>query len=676
MRRLLLGGTILGLCVLPFLLGHVEARGRVAADGAEGSQQHKVTTLLRGVDVSGLTSDAKGALYFTAGDRVYRVTRDLKIGADGRSAGGTFEAVAGDGQRGYLGDGGLAAYAELNVGAVSGNLSADPVGNLFIADTFNETLRRVDAESQLISSIGARSEENSTDATTATAARPELVAADAAGEVFIADGTRLSRLDLASGRVAPQLAILSPMAVAVSHDGARVAVANGAGSMLLILDRDQTSPSITRIHTRDSQDSETAGSLSLIARATGLAFDVEGNLFIAEGAANLIERLDRKMTAISVFAGNGHPGYSGDGGPALAAEFNAPGALAIDRDGNLLIADTGNHAIRTISHAAAVAGVTLSPNTFTFANEPTGGASAAQPFTLTNNSSDEVTGIAIDFTGGAMPADFTQTSTCATTLAAGASCTINVVFMPQAAGQRSAALHVTDSDPSSPQTAALSGFADDYELGLQSGNTDTLTVVAGGVANFNLAVVPDANFSGTVTIECPVGLPSDTSCAVAAGTAANPTGPPGSPGSTGPSSLAIAVTPGTAQNFIVSLTTLAKGQTTAFVAPNGNAVGGGNGRRFPALPAAIFLAFGIFGWLGSRLRNLMLGEKRPRIKARSFMAFALGAAFLIFGCGGSSTPVLKTKPGAGTPAGTYHLDVRGDSQGATRASTITLIVQT
>jgi hypothetical protein len=679
MRRFFLGGALVSLCALPFALGRVEARGG-ASGGADAART--VRTLARGFAAGGLATDSAGRVYFTANDRVYRVSSDLRIAADGRALpDGALEIVAGTGERGSLGDGGPANLAQLDLAAANGNLAADLAGNLFFADNLNDTVRRVDAESQLLSSVAGRWATGvDAAASSQEVVRPRLVAVDASGDLFIAANNILSRLDSA-GAFSQIATVINPVGMAVSRDGDAIAVALGGGEMLVVLrrldgshygaaytlpDGNESANLQARRAINLTQGSETPEGLKTLPyKISGLAIDAAENIFVASTDANIIEKLDAKTMRLEAIAGDGHRGYAGDGGAPLAAQFNAPGALTIDRDGNLLVADTGNLAIREITHAAAVAGVTLSPNTFTFPNEPTGGASAAEVFTLTNNSSAQVTGIAIDFTGGATPPDFTETSTCATTLDAGASCTISVVFMPQAAGARSAALHVADSDPSSPQTAALAGFADDYELGLQSGNTDTLTVIPGGTANYNLAVVPDNTFSGTVTIDCPTNLPAETTCGLAAGTASSSSGMSG-----GATSLDLNVSPGAPQNFTMALVTTAKGPAGKSVAME---------RKWPQFPApetgiaglaAMMVGFVI--WRRTKYRKGLM--TLPLSGATEFVFVAVFMALAATGCGGGGTPTLKTTSDPGTPTGTYTLNVRGLSQGASRAFTVTLIV--
>ncbi|MGD0404475.1 MAG: choice-of-anchor D domain-containing protein [Candidatus Acidiferrales bacterium] len=105
-------------------------------------------------------------------------------------------------------------------------------------------------------------------------------------------------------------------------------------------------------------------------------------------------------------------------------------------------------------------GVTLTPVTYAFATTALGGSSSDSPvtFTLTNNTGVTITGVTISFTG-ANPGDFTETTSCGTTLASSASCQIFVTFTPTAIGSRTATLSVADSAASSPQTSSLSGTA-------------------------------------------------------------------------------------------------------------------------------------------------------------------------------------------------------------------------
>ena len=79
-----------------------------------------------------------------------------------------------------------------------------------------------------------------------------------------------------------------------------------------------------------------------------IRFDRAGNMYFVEMKNNLIRRVDRKTGVISTIAGTGEAGFSGDGGPAVKAQFRQPHSIVFDRDGSLLVCDIGNHRIRRI----------------------------------------------------------------------------------------------------------------------------------------------------------------------------------------------------------------------------------------------------------------------------------------------------------------------------------------
>lgn len=79
-----------------------------------------------------------------------------------------------------------------------------------------------------------------------------------------------------------------------------------------------------------------------------IRFDLEGNLFIVDMQNHAVRRWDAKTKILTTFAGNGHPGYSGDGGPAAKAQFKQPHSIQFAPNGDLYVCDVGNHAIRRI----------------------------------------------------------------------------------------------------------------------------------------------------------------------------------------------------------------------------------------------------------------------------------------------------------------------------------------
>ncbi len=155
----------------------------------------------------------------------------------------------------------------------------------------------------------------------------------------------------------------------------------------------------------------------------------------------------------------------------------------------------------------------LNPTNLTFAQTVVNGSSSVQTFTVTNTGTQTLTisGVAL---AGANPGDFGQSSSCVgANLANNASCTVSVQFLPQAVGQRTALVNVSDdSNGGSPQPVMVSGSATDpFNMAL-SGPT-SVTVPPNQPANYNLSFTPMATFSGTVTFSCAV-VPAGPTCSV------------------------------------------------------------------------------------------------------------------------------------------------------------------
>ena len=182
-----------------------------------------------------------------------------------------------------------------------------------------------------------------------------------------------------------------------------------------------------------------------------------------------------------------------------------------------------------------IPGATLSPTALTFDNQPINTASAAQAVTLTNSGAAPLTITAIGFTG-TNSGDFAQTNTCPlspSTLAAGASCTVNVTFSPTASGSRSASLSISDNASNSPQAVTLSGTgtagavslsAASVSFGTQQNGTgsspQTVTLTNSGTGPL---VVASITFTGTnpgdftQTSNCPISpstLAAGATCTV------------------------------------------------------------------------------------------------------------------------------------------------------------------
>ena len=309
----------------------------------------------------GVAVDGAGNL-FVADRRNHRIRRV--------NPGGTITTVAGTGEEGFSGDGGPADQARLDFPS---GVAVDGAGNLFIADTVNDRIRRVDPAGTITTVAGTGEEGFSGDGGPAEQARldfPRGVAVDGSGNLFIADRAnhRIRRVDPAGtittiagtgergysgdGGPADQARLDSPVGVAV----------DGAGNLFIAdtfnqrIRRVDPAGIITTIAGTGgfgfSGDGGPADQARL-AFPVGVAVDGAGNLFIADEGNHRIRRVDPAGT-ITTIAGTGGFGFSGDGGPADQARLDSPVGVAVDGAGNLFIADTLNHRIRRVDPAGSI----------------------------------------------------------------------------------------------------------------------------------------------------------------------------------------------------------------------------------------------------------------------------------------------------------------------------------
>jgi hypothetical protein len=225
---------------------------------------------------------------------------------------GKMTIAAGTGEAGYSGDGGPATAAKLNF---VHSVAALPGGTFVLADTRNDSIRRVGADGVITTIAGVGSAGFGGDGGPATAARlwaPHCVAAIADGSLLIADtDNNRVRLVTAAG-------IISTVA------GTGVPGSSGDGGPA------------------------TAAQLD---HPFGVAPLAGGGFLVVVG--NRIRKVAADGT-ISTVVGSDNPGYSGDGGPATAAQLNAPHNVAVLPDGGFLIADAGNNRVRQVSASGTI----------------------------------------------------------------------------------------------------------------------------------------------------------------------------------------------------------------------------------------------------------------------------------------------------------------------------------
>jgi uncharacterized protein (TIGR03437 family) len=280
----------------------VDAAGNVfIADSGNGRIRRVSTggiiTTVAGGGVRGPASiavDGAGNLLATDATRILRISPD-----------GIISEAAGNGTFGFSGDGGPATSAQLRT---PNAVALDSAGDLFIVDSGNQRIRKVTPDGIISTVAGNGKGGFSGDGGPATDAAVDLfdscgaagdIAVDGAGDLFIADTY--------NGRIRE-----------VSPSGTITTVAGGG------------------------------------AWPSSVALDSAGNLFIADSYENRIDKVSLDGT-ITTVAGSGplgyQGGYSGDGGPATGAALSQPQGVAVDRAGNVYIADSGNNVVRVLRPA-------------------------------------------------------------------------------------------------------------------------------------------------------------------------------------------------------------------------------------------------------------------------------------------------------------------------------------
>lgn len=281
----------------------------------------------------------------------------------------TISTFAGTGTEGASGDGGVATLARLSQ---LQHLAFDRQGNLYISDTDNHKIRRVDVVTGIITTIAGTGESGfSGDGGIATAARfsfPSSVAVDGAGNIFIADteNLRVRRIDATTGVVSTVAGngifdgpvndgeIATQVSLMPIYD-----IAIDSSSNILLADTDRCR--VRKVDMTTRRISTVAGSVCAGVSGDGgpavaatmsniydVAVDAADNIYITASFDHRIRRVDAVTGNIDTIAGKGTRGDTGDGGVAVDAELRYPNSVAIRSDGRILIADSGNHRIREV----------------------------------------------------------------------------------------------------------------------------------------------------------------------------------------------------------------------------------------------------------------------------------------------------------------------------------------
>ena len=256
-------------------------------------------------DPAGITTDASGEVYFC--DRGNNRVRKI-------DATGIITTIAGNGNSGFSGDGGPATAAEFNG---VGFIKLDVIGNIYLTDPFNNRIRMVSTDGMLHTIAGSGAMVDSGDGGAATAAglrAPHGIDLDGMGNIYF-----------------------------VEYYGNIVRKINALGIITTVAGNDT-------VGNRGDGGPATKAELHF---PVDIVLGSDGSFYVSDAENGEV----RKVTPdgqINTIAGNGHYGFSGDGGDPTLAEFAGPTGLAIDQSGSLYISDNSNDRIRYIRNTVGV----------------------------------------------------------------------------------------------------------------------------------------------------------------------------------------------------------------------------------------------------------------------------------------------------------------------------------
>ncbi len=322
---------------------------------------------------AGLLFDREGNMYFSesGANRVRRIDRKS----------GRIFTTAGTGQAGYSGDGGPAVAAKLNE---PGDLAFDAEGNLYVSDTGNNRVRRIDLESGIITTFAGTgrlgTQQDGLPLSEAGIGHPLGIAFDEAGNFYVmepytsrllaadartkllrtlvGDGSFTLRFEVKKGT---ESGLANPAAVRVTSTGDVVFSVTDRHAIMKVNPKTDALTHIAGTMLYGLMGDGGPATKARLWNPMAIALDRDDDIWIADTGNNVIRRIDAKTGIIETRVGSGRTdrrgdvemaGFEGNGGPASKAQLNRPAGLGFDRDGNLYILDALNNRIRKVEKAA------------------------------------------------------------------------------------------------------------------------------------------------------------------------------------------------------------------------------------------------------------------------------------------------------------------------------------
>ena len=335
------------------------SEGRIATVAGSGAKESNVSSgRFNKVNIGqtfGVEIGPDGDLYIceVENHRVWRLNLETRQAV----------VVAGSGRQGYSGDGGSATSADMNEPY---EVRFDDEGNMFVVEMQNHIVRRVDAETHEITTIAGTGQAgffgDGGVATRAQLRRPHSIAIHEQ-TLFIADigNHRIRQVDLATGKISTLAGngdkvmpspgpfsgkpMVGPRALYVTGNSLWVALREGHSVWKLNLKRGDI------VHIAGSGKKGHTGDGGSAREATfngpkGIVVDKHERVYVVDTENQVIRRVDVGSDRVTTVAGSGIRGFRGDGGLATVAAMDRPHGICLDQQGNVYVGDTNNHRVR------------------------------------------------------------------------------------------------------------------------------------------------------------------------------------------------------------------------------------------------------------------------------------------------------------------------------------------
>ena len=347
------------------------------------------------------------------------------------TAAGVISTIAGNGSVGNTGDGGAATAATLSSPQ---GVAVDATGNVYIADYGNNRIRKISTTGVISNFAGSGIGLDGGPATAADVYRPSGVAVDASGNVYIAEtgNNRVRKVNTSGiistvagtgvsgysgdGGSATAAKLSSPVGVAV--DGAGNIYLADLGNHRI---RKVTAGMISTVAGTGVAGFSGDGGLATAAAINtpyGMTIDASGDIYICDYGNFRVRRVSATGT-ISTIAGTGNALYGGDGGLATAADFNRPTGIAVDASGNIYIADVNNQRVRKLAPCTTpVSGTISGPSTVIIGNSitlTTTGTGGTWSSVYTSRATVSASGMVRAIAAGIDTIKYTVTNSCGIT---------------------------------------------------------------------------------------------------------------------------------------------------------------------------------------------------------------------------------------------------------------------